>query len=196
MAGPPRQAPNRRAVDAAEGSDRQSRRPCQSHPADRTQGIRIWMAQRGEGRGEEGKRGARPPRAHQIGKPMGGTRNEAVATLNTRPASRAQVHSSAERRGQPGITRHDENQTPRSADPRKVAPERCPTRLAIVAQHDAGESTGQTRDSRARIGQPPCIGEQPEGGDSRAWSATRTCPGEQTPIHRAPSEGVLTGRRS
>ena len=49
MAGPSRQAPNRGAVDAAEGSDRQSRRPCQSRPADRTQGNRIWMAQGGEG---------------------------------------------------------------------------------------------------------------------------------------------------
>ena len=196
VAGPPRQAPNRCAVDAAEGCDRQSRRACQPRPADRTQGRRIWMTQRGEGGGEEGKRRTRPPRAQQVGKSMGGTGDETAATLNTGPSACAQVHPSAKRRRQPGITGYHKSQTSRAADFRQVVPKPCPARLAIVPQHDAGQPTRQARNGRARIRQPPRIGEEPERRKIRASAAPRVSPGEQTPIHRALSDGVLTGRRS
>jgi len=196
MASPPRQAPNRGAVDAAQGSDGQWRPACQSRPANRTQGIHIWMAEGGEGGREKNQRDARPPRAQQIGAPMGGTGDETAATLNSRPATRAQVHPRADRRRQPGITGHDKSQTTRAADHRKLVSKPRPARFTIVAQHDAGESTGQACNGRARIGQAPCIREQPEGGKIRASPALRVCPGEQTPIHRAMSQGVLTGRRS
>jgi hypothetical protein len=74
------------------------------------------MAQGGEGGGEEGKRRTRPPRAQQVGKSMGGTGDGTAATLNTGPSACAQVHPSAKRRRQPGITGYHKNQTSRAAD--------------------------------------------------------------------------------
>ena len=92
---------------------------------------------------------------------MGGTGRETATTLDARPVARAQVHPRAKRRRQPGITGYHKSQTPRAADFRQVVSKPCPTWFPIVAQHDAGQSTGQARDRRARIGQAPRIGEQP-----------------------------------
>jgi hypothetical protein len=110
--------------------------------------------------------------------------------------ARAQVHPRAKRRRQPRITGHDKSQTPRAADHRKVVSKLRSARFAVVPQHDAGEPARQARNGRARIGQTPCISEQPEQGKIRASAAPRVCPGEQTPIHRPPRQGVLIGRQS
>ncbi len=90
---------------------------------------------------------------------MGGTGDETAATLNARPMALAQVHPRAQRRRQPGIAGHDKGQTPRAAELRQVVSKPLPARFAIVAQHDAGQSTGQARNRLAWIGQAPCIGE-------------------------------------
>lgn len=127
---------------------------------------------------------------------MGGTGNKAAAAEDAWPATCTQVHTRAERRGQPGIAGNDESQASRSADPGQIVPERRTPRLAVMAQHHTRQTTRQARHRWTGIGQTARIGEQPEAGKPRLPPARRVGPGEKTPIHRASGIGVLTGRQS
>ena len=189
-----RQAPDAGAVDAAESRHRQARGARKARPAGWSESGDLRMAQRREGGGQEGQSGAGAVRPQQVGPAVGGTGDQAAAPAqHARPAAGAQMHARAERRGQPGIAGHHQGKAACAADPRQVASERCPPRLAVVAQHDAGEAARQARHRRPGIGQPPRVGEQPEAGQLRSRPAGRVCPGEQAPIHRAPRRGCANG---
>ena len=85
-------------------------------------------------------------RAAQVRRPVGGTGDQTVtAAQRARPAPGAQMNagpSAAASLASPG---HHQGKAARATDPREVAPERRPSRLAVMAQHDAGEAARQAR---------------------------------------------------
>jgi hypothetical protein len=96
------------------------------------------------------------------------------------------MNSRPERGREPGIAGHYKGEAPRPAYTSEIPPQRLAVRLAVMTQHHAGQSTRQSRRSRARIRQPARVCEQPElrqasGGAGPPGSRPR--PGEQASIH-------------
>ena len=159
-----RQAPDAGAVDASEGRDLQPCGASKVRPANGSEGDDPAMAQRRKGGGQEGQSGAGAVRPEQVGRAVSGTGDQKMtAAEHTRPTPGAQMHARAESGGQPGIPGHDQGKAAGATNPCQVVSERRPSRLAVMAQHDAGEAARQARHRRPGIGQPPRVGEQPEG---------------------------------
>lgn len=157
------QEPDRAAVDPAERGDRKLCSASQATPADRAKGAGSRMTECGKGRRHEDEHGSSTTRAADAGNPMRGTGNEAPArTDGARPVSRSQMHAGAKPRSQSRISGHHQDKAARAAYPRQVPTECIAIRLTIVPQHDPCQAAGEARRSRARIGEPTGIGEQPQ----------------------------------
>jgi hypothetical protein len=189
LADPCRQPPKRPSVDATQRRHRQLRRPGHARPADRAENRRSRVACGGKHRRQEGEDGARPSGTSKVCRPVGRTGDETMAALQvtgphrTRPTPRAEMHARAERSRQSGIAGHHKGKPTRPADAGQVPPQRRPSRLAIVPQHDAGQAARQAGRCGARIRQPARVGEQPElrqaaSGAGPCGNRTRPC--EQT----------------
>ena len=81
------------------------------------------------------------------------------------------MDAGAQGRRQPAVAGNHQGEAADAADPSQVAAECRSPRLAVVPQDDGGEAAWQARNSWAGIGQPACIGEQPEPGKVRAGLA-------------------------
>jgi len=149
------------------------------------------MAQGRESGREEGQRDAGLVRALQVAQVMGRTRDKATPAEHSWPATATQMDAGAQGGRQPDVAGYHQCKSPRAADAAQISAEGETVWLAIVPQHDTGETDRQPRRRWPRIRQPARIGEQPEAR-KLVRPAGRMGPGEQVPIHRVSGGRVLT----
>jgi len=102
------------------------------------------------------------------------------------PAARAEMHAGPEGRCQPRVPGHHEREAAPPADAGEVASKRLASRLTVVAQHHTRQAAGQPCRGRAGIGQPSCVGEQPQPGQLAVGAGTgrrRVRPGDEPRVH-------------
>lgn len=91
-----------------------------------------------------------------------------------------------QRGGEGWVARNNQGKAARPADASEFAAKCHAVRSVIVAQDDAGETTGQAAGSRARVRQPTGVGEQPERRNpGMTASDGRVRPGQQARVHFA-----------
>jgi hypothetical protein len=72
------------------------------------------------------------------------------------------MHAGSQRGREADVARHDQYQSARPADPRKVAAQTGAIGVVVVPEHDTREAARQPGDGASRIGQPLRVGEQPQ----------------------------------
>jgi hypothetical protein len=71
------------------------------------------------------------------------------------------MNAGSQRGGQPDVARHDQDEPPRPANPREIAPDARAIRVIVVAEDNAGQTARQAGNGVPRIGQAGGVGEQP-----------------------------------
>jgi len=175
------------AVDAPERSDFRIDLTCKAHPDRGAKRRRTWMAGRREHRREKNQRRAAAPGLTKLPYIMRRAGDQPSAqALRAWPNSSPKVNPRVQLRRQPDIACHDQRQPARAADPGQIPAERRPCWLAIMAQHDAGETSGQLSGRRSRVGQAARVGEEPQRRQPRSSGPGHygMRPGKEAYVHR------------
>ena len=131
------------------------------------------MTRGGEGRGQKHKSGAGSAPTQHIRCRVGGTGYYAPTPDRVWPAAAAQVDAGFQRRRQPDIPGHDQDQPPLPANPRQIPAEQRPCRVMVMAQNDSRLAARQPRNRGTRVRKPLVVGKQPQPRQG-AGRATQT----------------------
>jgi hypothetical protein len=134
---------------------------------------------------------ARPPSPEQIRYRMGGTCGHTPCANRSGSVPVSQMDAGSQRRCQPNIARHHQDQPACPAHPRQIASEAGASGVAVVPQNDSGAAAGQAGNRGAGIGKAGVIGEQPQAGQRDRIAVQ--APGEEFLVH-ADQAGSGTAR--